>query len=41
MDIPVDIPADILVDIPADIPSTSQIKTSKEEKVSIIKDLLH
>ena len=37
-------PADILVDIPADIPanipSASRIKTSKEKKVDIIKDLL-
>ena len=26
---------------PADIPSTSQTRTSKEEKVNIVKDLLH
>ena len=40
MDILADIPADILADIPADISSVSQIKTLKEEKVDIIKDLL-
>ena len=33
-------PADILADIPLDIPSASQTKTSKEEKVNIVKDLL-
>ena len=34
-------PADILADIPADIPPASQTKISKEEKVDIIKGLLH
>jgi len=38
---PADISADIPADIPADILSASQTKTSKEEKVDIVKDLLY
>jgi len=41
VDIPADILVDILADILADILSASQTKTLKEEKVNIIKSLLH